>query len=512
MKAKFIFIILITTVFFIACKENENLEVVNPDSVLTDEEYTNQWIYDKMSRIYLWNDELPASPDYTQSPEKFFYNILYRYGDVNGDRFSWIEEDKSKKTTEEAKAEKAKALYADVSLGFDCLPMLYFPKNEKNISSSIGLFVITVNEKSDAQAKGLKRGQVIYQVNGVDVDYENYKTILDNLASCTLGVYNNDGIKKVLETFNTSAPSPSPVFISKVITHSNVKIAYLMYNAFERNSTDSEDSYEYDIELIQSIKNLKEQGITEFVLDLRYNPGGYLTSAMDLASALVPNRSAENIFVKEQYNAFYTDSLRTKYGESAFNEYFLDKVYGTGVEIPELNLTRLYVIATDYTASASELIIHGLKPYMDVFHIGLTTVGKDKGSQTIRSDDKRVLWQLQPIISRLTDANGTGNYIDGLTPNYEISEWAEGYQMVDAYSIDENDNRVDIQLPLLSIWKGGLHELGDPSEPLLAAAIEQIQGVSRRKSLKTSVQVNWVTKRVPQVKPWRKKAITLIDK
>jgi C-terminal processing protease CtpA/Prc len=512
MKTKFAFIILITTLFFIACKDNEDIKVVTPGSGPTDEEYTNQWIYDIMSRIYLWNDELPASPDYTQNPENFFYTILYKYGELSGDRFSWIEEDKSKKTAEDAKAEKAKALYTDVSLGFDCLPMPYFPKNEQNVSSSIGLFVITVNEKSDAQAKGLRRGQVIYQVNNTDVDYENYKTILDNLTSCTLGVYNKDGKKEVLETFSASAPSPSPVFISKVITLPNVKIAYLMYNAFERNSTDTENSYEYDIELIQSIQNLKEQGITEFVLDLRYNPGGYLTSAMDLASALVPNRSAENIFVKEQYNAYYTDSLRTKYGENAFNEYFLDKVYGTGVEIPELNLSRLYVIATDYTASASELIIHGLRPYMDVIHIGLTTVGKDKGSQTIKNNDKRVLWQLQPIISRLTDAKGTGNYISGLEPNHEISEWAEGYQMVDAYYVDENGSTVDVQLPLLSVWKGGLHELGDPSEPLLATAIEQITGISHRKSLKTSVQLNWAAKRVPRIEPWKKKAITLIDK
>jgi C-terminal processing protease CtpA/Prc len=503
MKAKFTFIILIITLFFIACDDNENPVPNNPD--LTDEEYTNQWIYDKMSRVYLWNDSLPASPDYTQEPKEFFYKILYKFGELKGDRFSWIEEDKSK-------TPDTKALYADVTLGFDCIPSSYFPNRESE-SSSLGLFVITVDEGSDAQAKGLRRGQVIYRVNGTNVDYSNYEIILDNLTSCTLGVYNNNGIKEELKTFNAFAPHPSPVFISKVIPVSNIKIAYLMYNAFERNSTDTEGNYEYDIELIQSIQRLKEQGITEFVLDLRYNLGGYLTSAIDLASALVPNRNTKDIFAKEQYNTYFADSLRTAYGEDAFNEYFLDRVYGTLLEIPKLNLNRLYVIAAEHSASASELLIHGLRPYMNVCHIGMTTIGKDKGSITIKADDNRILWQLQPIVSRLTDVNGKGGYIDGLPPDYEVSDWEESYQMVQAYYTDENGKDIIVSLPLLSEWKGGFYELGDPLEPLLATAIEKITGVSRTKSLKsTTVPANWVAKRVPQIKPDLRKAIIIIDK
>jgi C-terminal processing protease CtpA/Prc len=510
MKAKILFTILMISLLFAACSEDNEIdysgsEVSDPDTDLTDEVYTNRWIYDQMSRVYLWNDALPASPDYTQNPDNFFYSILYRYGEVSGDRFSWIEEDKSKKTTVRP------ALYTDGTLGFDCIPMSYFPSEESE-SSSVGLFVITVDEGSDAHAKGLRRGQVIYQVNGTNIDYNNYATILGNLTSCMLGVYNNQGEQEVLPPFHAFAPSPSPVFISKVITSSNVKIGYLMYNAFERSSTDRDDSFEYDIALAQSIRDLKERGITEFVLDLRYNLGGYATSAINLASALVPDRSAEKIFYKKQYNAYFADSLKKIYGEDVFNIHFYDRVYGTDVEIPKLNLSRLYVIATDYSASASELVIHGLRSYMDVYHIGLTTIGKDKASITIKSDDERVLWQLQPLICRITDANGVGDYIYGLAPNYEISEWAEGYQMLDAYYEDENGNRVVVQLPFLSPWKGGLYEMGDPQEPLLATAIAQITGVPRIKSLKTAAPVNWVPKRVPHpIKP-NKKAMTLIDK
>ncbi|MDR1021899.1 MAG: hypothetical protein LBL94_01265 [Prevotellaceae bacterium] len=517
MKAKIPFIILVTALLFAACSKDSEVEdtgneVEDPDADLTDEEYTNRWIYDQMRRIYLWNEELPASPDYTQNPENFFYNILYRYREVSGDRFSWIEKDMSKRPETNPDVTPGNA---GATPGFSCIPMNYFPDTVESTFSSVGLFVTAVDKGSDAQAKGLKRGQIIYQVNGTSINYDNYGTILGNLTSCTLGVYNSQGEKEVLTPFSASAPKPSPVFISKVITSSGVKIGYLMYNAFERNSTDRSDSYEYDIELIQSIQNLKDQGITEFVLDLRYNFGGYLTSAMNLASALVPNRSTEKIFAKEQHNAYYADSLKKIYGEGVFNEYFLDKVYGTNVEIPRLNLSRLYVITTSYTASASELVIHGLKPYMDVHHTGLTTVGKDKASMTIKSDDKRVLWQLQPLISRLTDANDVGNYIYGLEPDYKISEWEEGYQTLVAYYTDDNGNRVDIQLPLLSPWKGGLYELGEPQEPLLAAAIAQITGVPRTKSLtkslKSAAPANWVPKRVPQIK-FPEKAITIVDR
>jgi C-terminal processing protease CtpA/Prc len=498
MKEKLTFIILIIALFFIACKDNEDS---NSDSDLTDEEYTNKWIYDRMGRVYLWNDALPASPNYTQNPEKFFYNILYKYKDINGDRFSWIEEDKSKKT---------KSLYADTSLGFDYIPKSYFPKNEKN--SSIGFFVISVNKGSDAEAKGLKRGQIIYEIDETSLIYDNYSEIFEGKTSFKLSIYNKNGIKQTLETIQASATKTSPVFISKVIKSSGTNIGYLMYNAFERGTDEDGNNYDYDIELIESIRTLNNQGITEFVLDLRYNLGGYLTSAMDLASALYKDRTTRKIFAKETYNKYFSDSLAVKYGTNGFNEYFFDKVYNTNIEIPRLNIGRVYIIATENSASASELLIHSLRPYMTVCHIGKTTVGKDKGSITIKAESDRIKWQLQPIVSRLTDANGEGNYIDGLTPDYEVSEWEEGYEMVDAYYEDDNGVRQKTRIPILDTWKGGFSELGDESEPLLAEAIEMITGVSHVKSTKSASRTNWVIKKVPFIKQSKKRAKILLDK
>jgi C-terminal processing protease CtpA/Prc len=408
---------------------------------------------------------------------------------VNGDCFSWIEEDTSKKT---------KSLHSESNLGFEYIPMWYFPYINPTGSTPalLGFFVVYVYEDSDAYQKGVRRGQVIYKVNNADITYDNYSTILNRSTDLTLSVYNNSGEEVSLKTFQATDTKKSPVFISKVIP--GTKIGYLVYTGFERSTDENdEDNFEYDIELIESIRTLNSRGITEFILDLRYNPGGYLTSAMDLASALVPNRKISNIFAKEEYNAHFQDSIVKKHGKDALNEYFPDKVYGSDMEIPRLNLSRLYVLTSNYTASASELIIHGLKPYMTIFQIGQTTVGKDKASMTVKSDDERIKWQLQPIISRLTDANGKGNYINGLIPDSKVSEWEEGYTMIDAVS----DDGIPVQCPLLSRWIGGLTELGDTSEPLLAEAIAQITtGTSRVKAAKSVTKSGQATVRVPKLR------------
>ena len=498
MKVKLLFLLLLL-LSFNACKDNDD-PTPTPTPELTDDEFTNQWAYNKMKSLYLWNTELPSSPDYTLDPETFFESILYKYREVNGDRFSWIEEDVS----------KIKALYADTNLGFECLPIPYFAYiNQTGTTyTSVGFLVLYVYEDSDAYKKGLRRGQVIYEVNNTEITTKNYSTLLTDVSSVSLSVYNNEGKKVDLGSIQTTEGKKSPVFLSKVITATTgTKIGYLMYTGFERNSDDVDDNYEYDIELIESIRTLNSQGITDFVLDLRYNPGGYLTSAMDLASALVPSRKASNIFAKETYNTHFQDSIVKKYGSNALNEYFLDKVFGTNVSIPNLNLTTLYVLAGEYTASASELVMHGLKPYMTVVHIGETTVGKDKASMTVTSDNERIKWQLQPLISRLTDANGKGNYINGLTPDVEVSEMEEAYTMQGA----RYEDGTETQCPDLSKWIGGLAELGDPSEPLLAEAIAKITGVARVKTKSAVSASDRIPVQVPKLKYNEGRQRTIID-
>jgi len=500
MKVKFAFLLtIIFSATLFSCGDSDKGDDGSKD--WSDDEYTNRWAYRKMQSLYLWNTDLPASPNFKQDPEKFFYSILYKYRQIEGDRFSWIEKDTSK---------GEKSIMGNDHRGFDYIPMNYFPFLNPNGTSytSVGFFVSYVFEGSDAEAKGLKRGQVIYRVNSQDVNYDNYQTILDQ-GSLKLEVYNNDGVKKALPEFSANFSQPSPVFMSTVIEVDNKKIGYLVYNAFQRDPDENDESkFRYDIELIEKIGDLNNKGVTEFVLDLRYNPGGYLTSAMNLASALYPDKTSSKIFAKETYNKHFEDSLLSRNGNNRniFNDYFLDKVYGTNVTIPKLNINRLYIIASENSASASELVIHNLRYYMNIRHVGEYTVGKDKASMTVKSDKDRIKWQLQPLISRLTNANGVGNYIYGLKPDLPVSEWEESFELIEATADDGSKT----YCPLLSEWKGSFRPLGDPTEPMLAEAIAEITGKPRVKPKSTTVTRS-VPIKVPRLKYKEDRQRIIID-
>jgi len=133
----------------------------------------------------------------------------------------------------------------------------------------------------------------------------------------------------------------------------------------------------------------------------------------------------------------------------------------TGEAINSLNLTRLYVIGTSSTASASELTIIGLRPYIDVKTIGTTTVGKFQASATLYDGDnfgKENInpdhnYAIQPLIYTYANANGVVGPPTGIVPDFELAE--------------------DLT---------NLGELGDENEPLLSLALDQILGRSHSSS------------------------------
>ncbi len=185
-KLKHLLPIVAFAIFFVYCSDKE--EDPTPPKKLTDNEYNNYWIYNKMKRLYLWNDKLPASPDYTVDPEDFFYNILFDYGKATGDRFSVIAPDETKSVKSAIELNK----------GFEIMPAQYFPDMGTG-TSSLGFFVVSVQKDSDAYAKGLRRGCVIYAVDGEPASANNYYTIMNN-ASFTPSIYNIVGDKLIFQT------------------------------------------------------------------------------------------------------------------------------------------------------------------------------------------------------------------------------------------------------------------------------------------------------------------------
>src|SRR5690606_28699965 len=150
----------------------------------------------------------------------------------------------------------------------------------------------------------------------------------------------------------------NPIFINKVLDTGGKKIGYLMYNGFTN---------EYDAQLNNAFGELKSAGVTDMALDLRYNPGGSVNSAR-LLSSLIYGTYTNSVFLKARYN----EKLQSEFGDADLIEYFADTT-DNNTPINTLGLSKVYIIATGSSASASELVMNGLDPYMNVIHIGTTT-------------------------------------------------------------------------------------------------------------------------------------------
>lgn len=424
--------------------------------------YVNDWIYENMSIYYYWNTKIPKSPNYSLTPDKFFDSILYNYSATNpdGDRFSWIQEDYTELL-------KSLSGVASDEIGFD-YTFLWADQTKTHYYA-----IVTYTKLgTDALAKGVKRGRFITKIDGQYITSQNYKSLFGGTGTKRLSMadWKYDTTDK--RYYLTNSPdvtvtmhknfAENPVYLDSVYTVGDKKIGYLTYNFFARDNGD--DSHEYDKLLMSKLENIKAKGATEMVLDLRYNSGGAVSSAIALSSALVKNRSTSNVLVTSEYNSIVHNELKKEYGDNYNKDYFIDKITKgttTVTTIPSMNLSRLYVLTGNYTASASEFVINGLKPYMDVVLIGGTTYGKNVGSITIyEKDDPKNKWGMQPIIVKYKNSLGQSDFTAGFKPDYEIDEFGENLF---------------------------LYQFGDTKDPLLGKAISLITGTTMRTSVSRPV-------------------------
>src|SRR5690606_4788445 len=304
---------------------------------------------------------------------------------------------------------------------------------------------------TSAETNGVKRGMIFTTVNGVQITRDNYSSIL-NPANITLGFgkVENGSIVNTNETISltNSVYTENPVYLAKTLNIDGKKIGYLMYNAF---------TADFDSQLNAAFAEFKSQNLDEFILDLRYNGGGNIETSSDLAS-MITGQFTGKVYAKKRYNTDYQNFYEANIPEGLLSR-FNTKVF-SGETINSLNLNKLYVIATGSSASASELIINGLRAYINVIHVGTQTVGKFQGSTprydspNFERDHNRLntthTYAMLPLILTTVNANGEGEYIDGLTPDIEAIEY------------------INEMLPL-----------GDPDEPLLQAALDDIFNIYR---------------------------------
>lgn len=397
------------TTLLSGCKKEP--EVVEPEDTATAENLTvNEWILENMQDLYFWNDKIPANPDKTLAPDKFFDSILYKYdasSRPDGDRFSWIEE-------------SAEDLQASLSGETTTTGMEYTLYLRATGSDEVIAQVLYVLPGSPAEKAGLKRGDIISRVNGQTLNRSNYASLLFSGTTFRFGLASVSG-NTLVDTDETKSVTATvfqenPVFLDSVYTVGGKTIGYLVYNQFVPGPNGSSTAT-YDAQLDAIFGEFKTRGVNELVLDLRYNPGGYTSSSANLASLIGRGVSSSSVYFREQWNSTITPYLRQEYGDSFFVQNFLTKSQNIGG-----NLSRVYVLTTDYTASASELIINGLRPYMSVITIGTTTYGKNVGSITISDETGKIKWGMQPIVFKSFNSAGQSDYAAGFTPSFEVEE------------------------------------------------------------------------------------------
>ncbi|MFZ4456023.1 MAG: S41 family peptidase [Bacteroidales bacterium] len=415
-----------------------------------DNTYVNNWILDNMSGYYLWNTTMPMSVSKLISPTDYFKSLKNQE-----DRFSAIFEDYQTIANELSGVSSA-------DVGFDFVLALL-----DNKTDVVGI-IRYIKKGTSASQIGLKRGQVFTKINGTQMNLTNYQSLLnslfDNTPNVTLAmgdVVNHTIVpasdKIVAKSFNYQE---NPVFLDSVYTINSTKIGYLVYNFFAQDAGDK--TLKYDLKLNEAFGRFNQQGISELILDLRYNSGGAINSAVNLASMIVPNLTTNKLLTIIDYNAnltsyFTSSQFKSQYpNEDPFHDYFSTTINNIPVQNVGNRLSRMFVLTGDHTASASEMVINGLKPFMNVVLIGDTTIGKNVGSTLIYDDvNKSNKLAILPIILKYYNSKHESDFTKGFIPNTLADD--------DVY-----------------------HDFGDTHEGQLATALQQITGLSFKSAIARS--------------------------
>jgi C-terminal peptidase prc len=388
---------------------DQSTPIVDYQPASCEPEDTKAFVHRVMRDVYFWSDTIPENVNYAdfETPEQLLKFLRYK----ERDHFSLL-----------LSKSDAQQFQDGQQLGTGLVPS-YGPSP---------MPIQSVLANSSAKEAGIERGDAILQINGKTIDelkkiIQEHPEITDEQIEELIWGPNKEGAKVDLVIKKHNVPkdeqpvnitltktifTPPTVSKTDIMEVDGQKVGYLVFDTFARTSAE---------ELTQSFAQYKSEGISELVLDLRYNLGGDTDPLFHLASLIWGYNSGSEEFSKVYFNE--------KHASLNFSVPF------TQVD-NRLELNRVFVLTGPYTASASEILINNLKPYMEVIQIGRTTYGKPYGMHTLPFCNK----VLAPVTVETKNALDEGEYYDGIKPDCPV------------------DDDLD-------------HKLGDKSEGLLSEAL-----------------------------------------
>ncbi|MDE2449205.1 MAG: peptidase [Gammaproteobacteria bacterium] len=407
----------------------------------TDE---NNWLRSWTHQLYLWYDEVQdADPSLTSTTAQYFQLMKTTQTTSSGapkDRFHFTYPTSTWDSLEQAGVEVGYGLQWEIV--------------QATAPRSVRIAYLESNLPASTASQNLVRGDTVLTVDGADLvnatDQASLNTINAGLSpakageSHTFTVEDPGSSTPRTVTLQAVNETSTPVLLEKTLAGaSGGTVGYILYN----DQIDTAES-----ELITAINNLKSAGVTDLILDLRYNGGGLLDLASELGYMIGGNQTAGQTFELQQFNNQYTTTNPVT-GSPITPTLFHSTTQGfsttAGQPLPTLNLMRVLVITGQDTCSASESIINGLQGVgVTVYQIGSTTCGKPYGFYP--QDNCGTTYfsiQFQGV-----NAKGFGGYGDGFSPA-------------------NTTPAAGVSVPGCSVADDFNHALGDPAEGRIATAL-----------------------------------------
>ena len=408
---------------------------------------TQTWMYETMQKEYLYYQDIPdkKSLNFFKKPSDFLSSMVSSKDKKSGSTFSHID----------SVYVNTRSTSQTPTFGFEGTMV-------RANNGSYGIRVLYTQENSPAKEAGLERGSIIIAANNKKINSSDlfYITAPQEAYLFTLGKLNDKGFD-TLQTVQMPAPrivENNNLYKKDILEVGGKKVAYVMYNEFGNDDTQKLNDLFYQ---------LSQEGVNDIVLDLRYNPGGYVTTAQMISTNLAPQEAIGNTFLKMTHNDIInrTDVLN-------FEESML-------ANVTPINYENLYIITSANTASASEVVINCLKPYMPerLIQVGTATFGKNVAQQLFTDEVQAPMLEFWLTNSLLSNAEDFSDYYTGgLKPDFEITENFKG-------ELGELGTEQDsLMIPILKHIETGSFPTTETTEP-------ESRSIDRKQHLNNSINL-----------------------